>query len=117
MPGISPDVISHQLQINKNQRPVKQKLRSMSTKKQAIIEEEVEKLLKARFIRPEKFLTWLANMVMVKKSNGKWRMCVDYTDFNKACLKGCFPLPRIDQLVDSTSGHELLSFMDVFFLL
>ena len=42
-------------------------------------------------------------------------MCVDYTDLNKACPKDCFPLPRIDQLVDSTSGHELLSFMDAFF--
>ena len=51
---------------------------------------------------------------MVKKSNGKWKICVDYTNLNKACLKDCFPLPRIDQLMDSTSGHELLSFMDAF---
>ena len=51
---------------------------------------------------------------MVRKSNGKWRMCVDYTDLNKACPKDCFPLPRIDQLVDSTSGHEMLTFMDAF---
>ena len=57
MPGISPDVITHQLRINKDQRPVRQKLRSMSTEKQAAIEEEVRKLLKAGFIRPEKFLT------------------------------------------------------------
>ena len=53
-------------------------------------------------------------MVMVKKSNGKWRICVDFTDLNKACLKDSFPLPRIDQLVDSTAGHKLLSFMDTF---
>ena len=68
----------------------------MLTKKQATIEEEVGKLLKAGFIRPEKFPTWLINVVMVKKSNGKWRMCVDYTDLNKACPKDCFPLPQID---------------------
>ena len=55
---------------------------------------------------------WLANMVLVKKSNGKWRVCIDYTDLNKACPKDCFPLPRIDQFVDATAGHELLSFMD-----
>ena len=51
---------------------------------------------------------------MVKKANGKLRMCVDFTDSNKACLKDSYPLPRIDQLVDSTAGHKLLSFMDAF---
>ena len=53
-------------------------------------------------------------MVMVKKANEKWRMCVDFTDLNQACLKDSFPLPRIDQLVDSTVGHKLLTFMDAF---
>ena len=52
--------------------------------------------------------------MMVKKNNDKWRMCVDFTDLNKACLKDSFPLPRIDQLVDSTTKHKLLSFMDAF---
>ena len=51
---------------------------------------------------------------MVKKANGKWRMCVDFTDLNKACPKNSYPLPRIDQLVDSIVGHRLLSFMDAF---
>ena len=51
---------------------------------------------------------------MVKKANGKWRMCVDFTDLNKAYPKDSYPLPRIDQLVDSTAGHQLLSFMDAF---
>ena len=51
---------------------------------------------------------------MVKKANGKWRMCVDFTDLNKACPKDSYPLPRIDQLVDSTVGHRLLNFMDAF---
>ena len=53
-------------------------------------------------------------MVMVKKANGKWRMCVDFTDLNRACSKDSYPLSRIDNLVDSTVRHELLSFMDVF---
>jgi hypothetical protein len=64
--------------------------------------------------KPVKHPDWPANVVMVKKSNSKWRMCVDFTDLNKACPKDSFPLPHIDALVDSTSGYELLSFMDAF---
>jgi hypothetical protein len=70
--------------------------------------------LKARFIREVHYPDWLANIVLVKKSNGKWRMCIDFTDLNKACPKDSFPLPRIDMLVDSTVGHGLLSFIDAF---
>ena len=51
---------------------------------------------------------------MVKKANGKWRMCVDFMNLNRACLKDNYPLPRIDTLVDSTTRHKLLSFMDAF---
>ena len=57
---------------------------------------------------------WLANVVMVKKANGKWWMCVDFIDLNKAFPKDSYPLPRIDQLMDSTAGHKLLSFIDAF---
>jgi hypothetical protein len=57
---------------------------------------------------------WLANVVLVKKSNGKWRMCIDFIDLNKACLKDSFSLPQMDLLVDSTSEHELINFMDAF---
>ena len=60
------------------------------------------------------FPEWLANFILVKKENGKWRMCMDFTNLNKACLKESFPLSRIDQLVDSTVGYKLLTFMDAF---
>ena len=76
--------------------------------------DEVNKLLTANFIREVHYPEWLANVVMVKKANGKWRMCVDFIDLNQAYPKDSFPLPRIDQLVDSTAGHELLTFMDAF---
>ena len=76
--------------------------------------EEVRKLLEAGFIQEVYYPDWLANVVMVRKNNGKWRMCVDFTDLNKACQKDSYPLPRIDTLVDSTTRHEILSFMDAF---
>ena len=71
-------------------------------------------MLTAGFIREVYYSEWLANVVLVKKANGKWRMCVDFTDLNKAYPKDSFPLPRIDQLVNSTVGHKLLTFMDAF---
>ena len=67
----------------------------------------------AGFIQEIHYLDWLVNVVLVKKANGKWRICVDFTDLNKACPDS-FPLPRIDQLMDSTTGYKLLTFMDAF---
>ncbi|KAI5317786.1 hypothetical protein L3X38_037493 [Prunus dulcis] len=75
---------------------------------------EVDKLQTIGFIREATYPAWLANSVMLRKATGGWRMCQDYTDLNKACPKDSFPLPRIDQLVDATAGHELLSFMDAY---
>ena len=76
--------------------------------------EEVERLIAADAVRLVQYPTWLSNTVVVKKKNGKWRVCVDFTDLNKACPKDSFPLSRIDQLVDSASGHERMSFLDAF---
>ena len=78
------------------------------------ISEEVNKLLKAKFIREAHYPRWLANVVMVKKPNRKWRICIDYTYLNKACPKDSFPLPRIDLLVETTIKHKLFSFMDAY---
>ena len=78
------------------------------------IAEEVRKLQEANFIREVYFPDWLANLVKVKKACGKWRMCMDFTDLNKACHKDSYPLLRVDVLVDSTARHQLLSFMDAF---
>ncbi|XP_059458240.1 uncharacterized protein LOC132187819 [Corylus avellana] len=114
MPGIDPEDILHQLNVDPSVKPVKQKRRKFAPERNEAIAEEVEKLLKARFIEEVYYPDWLANVVLVKKSNGKWRMCVDFTDLNKACPKDSFPLPRIDALVDSTAGYGLLSFMDAF---
>ena len=77
--------------------------------------DKVNKLLAANFIKEVYYPEWLANVVTLKKTNEKWRMCVDFTDLNSACPNDNFPLPKIDQLVDSTIGHKLLTFMDAFF--
>jgi hypothetical protein len=79
-----------------------------------VVGEEVMKLLSVGFIREVFHLEWLASPVLIKKTNKKWRMCVDYTSINKACPKDPFPLPRIDQVVDSTAGCETLYFLDAY---
>ena len=79
-----------------------------------IVNEEVEGLLKAGKIREVKYPDWLANVVVIGKKNGKWRVCIDFTDLNKACPKDPFPLPHIDALVDATAGHERLTFLDAY---
>ena len=86
----------------------------MSTERHEAAKHEVSKLLEAGIIREILHPEWLANPVLVKKSNGSWRMCIDFTLLNKACPKDDFPLPRIDQLVDSTVGCERMSFIDAY---
>ena len=71
-------------------------------------------MLSAGFIKEVKYVEWLANVVFVLKKGGKWQVCVDYTDLNEACPKDSFPLPRIDQIVDASAGHGILSFLDTF---
>ena len=114
MMGIDPNVMLHRLNINPDHKPVRQKRRPMTAERYEALKQEVDKLLANKFIREAHYPTWVANPVLVKKKNEKWRTCVDFTDLNKACPKDSFPLPRIDQLVDATTGHQLLSFMDTY---
>ena len=112
MGGIDPTIITHRLNVSPSFKSVKKKRRSFEPKRQKAINEEVDKLLQAGAIKEVEYPEWLANVVLVKKANEKWRLCIDFTDVNKACPKDSFPLPRIDLIVDATAGHELLSFMD-----
>ena len=93
---------------------VKQRLRRFDGEKRRAIGEEIAKLLAPEFIKEVYHPEWLANPVLVRKKSGKWRMCVDYTGLNKAYPKDSFPLPRIDQIVDSTSGCKTLCFRDAY---
>ena len=115
MPRIPIDVIVHRLNIDHKHEPIKRKKKSFASERQKMIDEEVDKLLKVGFIREAQYPSWIVNVVMVKKASEKWRICIDFTNLNKACPKDGFFLPRIDQLVDATLGHRLLSFMDAFF--
>ena len=114
MGGVDSAVITHRLNINPSFKSVKQNKRSFAPERQKAINEEVSKLLQEKAIREVEYLEWLANVVLVKKTNGKWRLCIDFTDINRACPKDSFPLPRIDLIVDATIRHELLSFMGAF---
>ncbi|KAL2248348.1 UNVERIFIED_CONTAM: Retrovirus-related Pol polyprotein from transposon [Sesamum indicum] len=83
-------------------------------KKNEIIEQEVAKLLKAGYTFEIQYTEWLSNVVLVPKASGKWRMCMDFIDLNKACPKDPCPLSRIDVMVDSTAGFEMFSIMDAY---
>ena len=114
MPGIPREVIEHHLRIYPDATPVCQKPQKQSVERQNFIRKEVRKLQRAGFIEEVHHPEWLANSVIVPKANGKLWMCIDYTSLNKACPRDPYPLPRIDQIVDSTSGCGLLSFLDAY---
>ena len=82
-----------------------QKRRAVDVDRYKALQDKVERII---------LLNWLANPVLVIKPNEKWRACIDFTNLNKACPKDSYPLPRINQQVDETAGHELLSFMDAY---
>jgi hypothetical protein len=112
--GVNRDVIEHSLSVDPSFRPRKQRLQKMSEDKAEGAQNEVKRLLSAGVIREMKYPEWLANTVMVKKANGKWRMCIDFTYLNKACPKDEFPLPRIDSLVDAAASTEVMSLLDCY---
>ena len=114
MPGIPREVAEHAVRVVPGSKPAKQCLRHFDNERRRAIGEEIAKLLATGFVKEVYHYDWLANPILVKKKNGKWRMCVDYIGLNMACPKDHFPLLRIDQIVDSTSGCEILSFLDAY---
>ena len=107
MPGVPRELAEHALNVFPDSKPVKQTTRRYSEPKRQAIGKEIDRLLKAGFIQEIKQATWVANPILVpKKNTDTLRMCVDYMSLNKHCPKDHFPLPRIDQIVDSTAGCE-----------
>lgn len=101
MPGVNPDIMTHKLSIFKE-----------ATEKRLAAKEETDKLHVVSFIHEARYMTWLANVVMV--TNDKWRVCVDYTNLNKAYPKDSYPVPNIDQLVNVAVDHKIFNFLDVY---
>ena len=91
---------------------MKQNLGCINLERCNIVKAEVEKLLAVGFISEVQYLEWLEKVVVVPKKNGKWHICVDNSDLNEACPKDSFPLLRIDQIMDATTGNEIFFFMD-----
>jgi hypothetical protein len=112
--GVDREVIEHTLQTDEKITPKKQKLRKISEEKVKAVEAEVQRLHDTKVMREVLYHVWLANTVPVKKKNGKWRMCVDFTDLNKACKKDDFPLERVEKIVDDAANSEMLSLLDIF---
>ncbi|KAK1428182.1 hypothetical protein QVD17_17011 [Tagetes erecta] len=86
----------------------------MGNERRMAVVKEVQKLVEAGILREVRRESWVANPVMVKKSDGTWRMCVDYTDLNKACTKDSFPLPNIDAKIDSLAPYRYKCFLDAY---
>ena len=105
VPGVDLNFIMHKLNVDPKVIPKKQRPMRSARPHVEAIHEEMEKLKRLGAIREVFFLKWLANTMVVKKKNGKWRVCVDFTDLNRMCPKDPFSMSKIDQLVDATVGH------------
>jgi hypothetical protein len=115
MPGVPRNLIEHSLNVDPKATPKRQHFRRFADDRRDAIKKELAKLLAASFIREVFHSECLANPVLVcKKNSNEWRMCVKYTDLNKHCPKDPFGLPRIDQVIDSTAGCDLLCFLDCY---
>nr|GFB08883.1 reverse transcriptase domain-containing protein [Tanacetum cinerariifolium] len=114
MTGVPRSVAEHKLNVRDGYPPILQKKRRQAPKRTKAIQAEVEKLVEAGIMKEVYYHDWLSNPVMVKKHDGSWRMCVDFTDLNKACPQDCYPLPEIDWKVESLCGYPFKCFLDAY---
>jgi hypothetical protein len=112
--GVLPDICQHQIVLEPNAKPVRQRQYRMNPKYSLIIKEEIYKLLECGFIYPVPYSEWVSPIVVVPKKNGKLRICVDFQKLNNVTQKDYFPLPFTDAILDGVAGHECYSFLDGF---
>jgi hypothetical protein len=115
MPRVPRKLIEHELHLDPKAKPIKQRLSCFAQDKKDVIKREITRLFDASSLKEVYLLDWLTNPILVPEKIIDWRMCVDYTDLNKACKKDPFEFPQIDQVVDSTASCSLLSFLDCYF--
>jgi len=114
MSGIYPSIVQHEIKTYKNAKPIRKKICPANPRKVASIKSKVKNLLKVGFICPIPLTEWISNLVPVDKKQGMIRVCIDFRDLNKACLKDNYPMPFIDQIIDECVGNEIFSFIDGF---
>ncbi|GJV31330.1 reverse transcriptase domain-containing protein [Tanacetum coccineum] len=114
MTGVLRHIAEHRLNVREGCQPIRQKKRGQAAKRNIAINGEVSKLVAAGIMREVHYHDWLSNLVMVKKHDDGWRMCVDFKDLNKACPKDGYPLPEIDWKVDSLCGFPFKCFLDAY---
>ena len=112
--SVDPNFICHHLNVNPSINSRRQPPQHPSREHAETIKNEMIKLKRVGVIKEVFYPQWLANTMVVKKKTRKLRICVDFTDLNKACPKDPFPMPQIDQLVDAIVGHPQMSFLDAF---
>ena len=112
--GVPPDICQHQIVLEPNAKPVRQRQYRMNPKYSLMVKEEIDKLLECGFIYPVPYSEWVSPIVVVPKKNGKLRICVDFRKLNFVTQKDYFPLPFTDAILDGVAGHECYSFLDGF---
>jgi hypothetical protein len=112
MPGLDRSIVEHRLPLKPGFRPFQQRAWQMKAKVLEEVNKEVEKMLAAGFIRPCRYAEWISSVVPVQKKDGRWRVCVDFRDLNRATPKDEYPMPVAETLIIAATGHKMLSFMD-----
>ena len=114
MNGLEPKFYQHKINLATDTKPVQQCQYRMTLNYAARVKEDIDKLLKAGFIRPVKRAMWLSPIVVVPKKNGKIDVCVDYRKLNAVTITDAFPLPFTDNILDAIAGHDMYNFLDNF---
>jgi hypothetical protein len=112
MPRLDRIIVEHRLPLKPGFRPFQQRARQMEAEILEEVKKEVENMIEAGFIRTCRYAEWISSVVPVQKKDGRWRVCVDFRDLNRATPKDEYPMPVAETLINAAAGHKMLSFMD-----